>query len=90
LENEKQERKEKPWPEWTLSIPMKSLLLSSSCFFPFAKALLFFVFPCMCCVVAAIALDPSLKQIWSYCSRHGQDDGSGTQLILRPSVCVLL
>ncbi len=48
------------------------------------------------CFFACVALlrpsrfDPSLKQIWSYCSRHGQDDGSGTQLILRPSVCVLL
>jgi hypothetical protein len=45
--------------------------------------------------VAAIVFDPSLKQIclkqiWSYCSRHGQDDGSGMQLILRPSVCVRL
>ncbi len=86
----KKRKERKPCPEWRLSIPMKSLLLSSSCFFPFTKALRFFVFPCMCCVVAAIALDPSLKQIWSHCSRHGQDDGSGTQLILRPSVCVRL
>jgi hypothetical protein len=54
MKNKKE--KKKPGLNGRYLSPMKSLLLSSSCFFPFAKALLFFVFLCMCCVVAAIAL----------------------------------